>query len=129
MMPGSIRLMRVIWHSMASGLLFPVAFGWFDSAVVVGVDRTGLSGQARMVLCGRCCWAGWDCWVWHGLARNGLRNMAILLMGKIPMAGLFLAFEWHLVWAAASGMETILYAAAILFVFWQLAEKGGGLAD
>ena len=46
--------------------------------------------------------------------------------GKIPWAGLFLAFEWHLVWAAASGMETILYAAMILFVFWQLAEKRGG---
>jgi len=42
---------------------------------------------------------------------------------KIPWGGFFLVFEWHLVWAAASGMETILYAAMILFVFWQLAEK------
>jgi hypothetical protein len=48
-----------------------------------------------------------------------------MVMGKIPLAGLFLAFEWHLVWAAASGMETILYAAAIVLVFWQLADKAG----
>lgn len=45
---------------------------------------------------------------------------------KIPWAGLFLVFEWHLVWAAASGMETILYAAMILVVFWQLSERTGG---
>lgn len=45
---------------------------------------------------------------------------------KIPWAGLFLVFEWHLVWAAVSGMETILYAALILFVFWRLAEKTTG---
>lgn len=44
---------------------------------------------------------------------------------KIPWAGVFLAFEWHLVWAASSGMETILYAAMILLMFWQLTEKKG----
>jgi hypothetical protein len=48
-----------------------------------------------------------------------------VVAGKIPWTGLFLAFEWHLVWAASSGMETILYAAMILFVFWQLEEKSG----
>lgn len=46
--------------------------------------------------------------------------------GLMPWAGLFLVFEWHLVWAAASGMETILYAALILFVFWQLAKTDEG---
>ncbi len=32
-------------------------------------------------------------------------------------AGLFVALEWHLVWAAASGMETLLFSALALAVF------------
>lgn len=35
----------------------------------------------------------------------------------VPLAGIFLALEWHLVWAGASGMETLLTAAIILTVF------------
>lgn len=42
------------------------------------------------------------------------------LKSLIPWVGLFLAGEWHLVWAAASGMETILFALAILSVFFLL---------
>ncbi|GAP14630.1 hypothetical protein LARV_02403 [Longilinea arvoryzae] len=37
---------------------------------------------------------------------------------KIPAAALLLVTEWHLVWAAASGMETALYCAAILLIFF-----------
>ncbi|HWQ04530.1 MAG TPA: hypothetical protein VN452_04170 [Longilinea sp.] len=36
----------------------------------------------------------------------------------LPVAGLLLVSEWHLVWAAASGMETTLYSAAILLIFF-----------
>jgi hypothetical protein len=35
-------------------------------------------------------------------------------------AGVLLAFEWHLVWASASGMETLLLACIILFVIAKL---------
>lgn len=38
--------------------------------------------------------------------------------GALPLAGLFLAMEWHLVWAGASGMETALMAVIILAVFY-----------
>jgi hypothetical protein len=41
----------------------------------------------------------------------------------LPWLGLFLAGEWHLVWAAGSGMETALYAFLILSVFWLLARE------
>ena len=34
----------------------------------------------------------------------------------VPWVGLFFIFEWHLVWAAASGMETILYALLVTIV-------------
>ena len=40
-----------------------------------------------------------------------------------PWVGLFLAFEWHLVWAAASGMETALFAVIIL-LFYYFLNKG-----
>ncbi len=35
---------------------------------------------------------------------------------RFPWAGIFLAGEWHLVWAAASGMETLLYALLVTMV-------------
>jgi hypothetical protein len=40
-----------------------------------------------------------------------------------PLIGILLAGEWHLVWSAASGMETILYAATILLVFVLLSQS------
>ncbi len=40
---------------------------------------------------------------------------------RFPWIGIFLAMEWHLVWAAGSGMETGLHALLILAVFWMLA--------
>ena len=33
------------------------------------------------------------------------------------LAGVLLVFEWHLVWAAVSGMETILFTCLVLVVF------------
>jgi hypothetical protein len=40
---------------------------------------------------------------------------------KIPWAGLFIVLEWHLVWAAASGMETLLSGLLVTFVLILLA--------
>jgi hypothetical protein len=42
---------------------------------------------------------------------------------KLPLAGLFLATEWHLVWAAASGMETMLFAMWIVGTFYLLSHS------
>ena len=39
-----------------------------------------------------------------------------------PLAGLFLAGEWHLVWASVSGMETLLFGLFILLVLWQISR-------
>jgi hypothetical protein len=50
---------------------------------------------------------------------------------KYPYFGLMLVLEWHLVWAAVSGMETALIAALVLSVFYFLqkgTEKGFMLA-
>ncbi len=40
-----------------------------------------------------------------------------------PWAGLFLAGEWHLVWAATSGMETALMGLMVMLAFWQLSRR------
>ena len=39
------------------------------------------------------------------------------------IVGLFLIFEWHLVWAAVSGMETLLFALIILGVMTYLLKN------
>ena len=47
---------------------------------------------------------------------------SLTMVGKLPLVGLLLVSEWHLVWAAASGMETVLYSMVILlvlFLAWQ----------
>jgi hypothetical protein len=36
--------------------------------------------------------------------------------------GLLMIFEWHLVWASGSGMETILFALGATFVFFLLRK-------
>ena len=61
------------------------------------------------------------------LARRLLRRLAPELPGAALWAGLFCAVEWHLVWAAASGMETMLFVAlslALLDAFY--AQVGHG---
>ena len=42
---------------------------------------------------------------------------------KFPVAGLLLCFEWHIVWAACSGMETILFIFILLLFIFFLLQK------
>lgn len=44
----------------------------------------------------------------------GLLVFLVAQVGKFRYVGLLIAFEWHLVWAAASGMETILFCLWIV---------------
>jgi hypothetical protein len=43
----------------------------------------------------------------------GARQMIAAYRPRLPWVGLFLAFEWHLAWAAVSGMETLLHALIV----------------
>ncbi len=45
--------------------------------------------------------------------------------GRIPWAGLFLVGEWHLAWAAVSGMETLVNACMALLVLFQAGRVHG----
>jgi hypothetical protein len=53
------------------------------------------------------------------VAEFSMRSLVQEYRGAIPWVGLLVAFEWHLVWASVSGMETILHAliAFILMIF------------
>ena len=42
---------------------------------------------------------------------------------RLPWVGLFIVFEWHLLWAAMSGMETILHALLVTAVLVALMTR------
>ena len=50
------------------------------------------------------------------LGENILRRMIPAYRPRFPWVGAALALEWHLVWSAASGMETLLYALLVSLV-------------
>lgn len=55
----------------------------------------------------------------------GAYNFQILVPGKASWAvwvGILLALEWHLVWAAGSGMETLLFSLLILLALTWLSR-------
>lgn len=63
-----------------------------------------------------------------GAAFTGERLFRSLSPGaawRIPFAGLFLTGEWHLAWAAVSGMETLLAALLVLLVLWRVGQTRG----
>ena len=55
-------------------------------------------------------------WAISLLGENILRRLVPNYHPRFPWAGALLALEWHLVWAAASGMETLLYALFVITV-------------
>jgi len=56
------------------------------------------------------------------LGEGFLRKTLSAYQPAFPVAGLFLIGEWHLLWAAVSGMETLLYAFLVLLVLTLLAQ-------
>ena len=55
-------------------------------------------------------------WAISLLGENMLQKLVPDYHPRFPWAGALLALEWHLVWAAASGMETLLYALLLTAV-------------
>ncbi len=52
-----------------------------------------------------------------------VRSWAPDYKSSIPWVGFFFTFEWHLIWASVSGMETSLYVLAVLLTFHTLSRK------
>ncbi len=66
---------------------------------------------------------GWLCLVGVGL--TGARLFRAWLPGQkrtATWAGVFLVLEWHLAWAAGSGMETLLFAWLVILALTELVE-------
>ena len=55
------------------------------------------------------------------VAGNWYAKYSLNWKANLPFAGIFLVLEWHLCWAALSGMETIFYAGIILWLFVLIA--------
>jgi hypothetical protein len=53
-------------------------------------------------------------------ADNLARKLVTSYRSRIPWAGLFFVFAWHLTWSAVSGMETLLHGLIILAVLGAL---------
>lgn len=62
-----------------------------------------------------------------GLVYGLLRQWAPQAPRAAGLAGLFTALEWHLVWSAVSGMETLLFSALVLAVFIIPPRRAGWL--
>ncbi len=65
-------------------------------------------------------WVSLTCVAWMG-NRIGF-HLSQPGGSRLPWIGILLAGEWHLVWAAGSGMETALYAFISLLIFWLLTR-------
>ncbi|MDK1080268.1 MAG: hypothetical protein QGD88_02205 [Anaerolineae bacterium] len=50
------------------------------------------------------------------LGEMSVRKYSSAYQASIPWVGLFFILEWHLVWLAASGMETLLFALLVTLV-------------
>jgi hypothetical protein len=57
------------------------------------------------------------------LAERLFRQSRITPAVALPLMGIFIAGEWHLVWAATSGMETVLLALLIVFFFYLMCRE------
>lgn len=55
-------------------------------------------------------------------AEISARRLLTSYRPRLPLIGFFFAFEWHLVWSAGSGMETLLHASLVTMVLILLTE-------
>ena len=66
---------------------------------------------------------GWlSLWAIGILCDIGFRRMSRIGRKSAILVGMFMVFEWHLVWAAGSGMETLLFALLALIVLQCLIQ-------
>lgn len=62
-------------------------------------------------------------WLLAVLGETAARYILPIYRPRVPWVGLMFVFEWHLLWAAMSGMETLLHALIITSVLASLMMK------
>lgn len=105
-------------------------------AFVAGQTSAGSTSPLWSLLLGLGYWLGvpYQAWTYGlGVAALGLTGWTAARLGARlfpispwvgPLAGLFCLLEWHLVWAAVSGMETILYIwlSVLVVEVWSIVD-------
>lgn len=73
------------------------------------------------------CWAyligGFLLWGIALAVEKGVRQAIPAYRPPFPFAGALLTLEWHLVWAAVSGMETLLYGTLVTVILLSLMAE------
>jgi arabinofuranosyltransferase len=146
-----LSALSLISYLAASYLIFRIGFPLDDAwihqtyarnlalngewAFVPGQPSAGSTAPLWSAILAVGYWLGLDPYVWaYGLGWSSLLAIGILGSWAFRLlqpqsersafaVGLLLVFEWHLVWAAASGMETLLFALMILGVMTYLLKN------
>jgi hypothetical protein len=148
---GAYLLVSALGYQVAG---FPLDDAWIHQtyarnlattgqwAFVPGRTSAGSTAPLWSLLLSLGYWLGisYSAWTYAlGIAALGLTGWTVSRLGARlfpntpwvgPLAGLLCVWEWHLVWASVSGMETILYIwlALVLVEAWLIADAGLTLA-
>jgi len=57
------------------------------------------------------------------LVEKTVRKLVLSYHPIFPWIGFLIIFEWHFTWAAASGMETLLFSSMVVWVLFSLIEE------
>jgi len=148
---GAISALSVMGYLIASDWLFRIGFPLDDAwihqtyarnlalhaewAFIPGKPSAGSTAPLWSALLAIGYWFNFGPYIWTtilgwlgliALAVIGLRVFQALCPNRSTYAvwiGIFLCLEWHLVWAAVSGMET-LFSALIILICLYLLIKG-----
>jgi hypothetical protein len=105
-------------------------------AFVPGVPSAASTSPLYTVVLAIGYWLGIPFLLWtHGIGALALGFTGIIgtrlaeraapeMRGVGLATGLFLVFSWHLVWAAASGMETMIFSMLTLLLIWLAWREG-----
>ena len=141
-------LIAVLFYLISSELIFRIGFPLDDSwihltyarnlaehrewAFRLGERSAGSTAPLWTVLLSIGFFIGLAPYVWTYLlgwavltllavyAENLARRLVSSYTSRVPWAGLFFVFAWHLTWSAVSGMETLLHGLIILVVLGSL---------
>ncbi len=140
------------WLAISSQLGFPLDDAWIHQTYArnlvmyrafvytPGAPSAGSTAPLWTILLALAYWFGVEPLLWSyllGILALFLLSIGVVKLGsrlfpdhtdRAAWAGLVVLSEWHLVWAAFSGMETVLYAAGVVWLMerymaWEIEQR------